>query len=280
MASITRTNDRQHSMLEVTDVLRFAFDWAFEKYHERGFSVIPMQGKRPALRSWKEFQGRRPTLEELKGWFAQRPVKQHNLGVVTGAVSDIVVMDFDSLTLGRDWLEQHPTPLVVQTGNGGMHLYYRHPGYAVTNRVRVGAQAHDVRADGGVCVLPPSIHPITGKAYQWVTPIHEISLDEVPLFDSSWLPRSPKVTPVPWQEINPKKSLRRVRAYIRKIQSIEGHGGSNACYRAAAHLREAGLSPDEVFRELMAWNEEGCAQPPWTEAELRHKVQSVFRDYT
>lgn len=253
-----------------------AYDWAFEKYHERGFSVIPMHGKRPALRSWKEFQLRRPTPEELKTWFPEDSSQQYNLGAVTG-ISGIVVMDFDSLTLGRQWREKHPTPLVVLTGGGGMHLYYKHPGYRVPNRVRVGGHAHDVRGDGGVCVLPPSLHPVTGTTYEWETPIELVSFDDVPIYDSAWLPRPAKVPPMPWQENTDNRRLKRVRAYIRKIQSIQGQGGSNACYRAAAHLREAGLSPEEVLLELKAWNAEGYAEPPWSEAELRHKTLSVFQ---
>ncbi len=52
------------------------------------------------------------------------------------------------------------------TGGGGRHLYFRHPGGIVRNRVGL-APGIDVRGDGGCVVAPPSVHP-SGKRYAWV----------------------------------------------------------------------------------------------------------------
>lgn len=118
------------------------------------FSIIPVAraSKQPAER-WKEFQSRRSTEREWRGWFGSRcPC---NLGIVTGAVSGIVVVDVDS-DAGREYVAAHlpPTPMRVTTGGGGEHHYYRHPGGVVSNKVRLpgdsGARVEvDVRADGG-----------------------------------------------------------------------------------------------------------------------------------
>jgi hypothetical protein len=57
--------------------------------------------------------------------------------------------------------------LAVATGNHGWHLYYRHPGRPVLSRPLPSLAGVDVKADGGYAVLPPSIHPITRRAYRW-----------------------------------------------------------------------------------------------------------------
>ncbi|MDC0935223.1 bifunctional DNA primase/polymerase [Pirellulales bacterium] len=276
-----RTSTEEPSAIRpaLGDELDFSFHWAFEAYRERGFPVIPMRGKQPALRSWKEFQSRRPRITELAAWFGEGAPERFNLAVVTGNISGVVVVDSDCPHLGREWGARHPTPLIATTGRGGFHHYYRHPGFPVRNRVRINGLAQDLRGDGGLCLLPPSVHPETGKCYEWMTPISQVSFDDIPAFDEGWFPRQPPPTPKNWIPFaKDDRNLTRVRAYIRKIRSIQGQGGSNACYRAAAHLREAGLSPEETLCELKAWNQEpGCAEPPWTDAELRHKVASVHR---
>src|ERR1019366_7057017 len=69
-----------------------------------------------------------------------------------------------------------PVTLEAVTGGGGRHLYFRHPGWPVMNRVGLRAGL-DLRGDGGCVVAPPSLHP-SGRPYVWVA---RRSLDEVPL---------------------------------------------------------------------------------------------------
>jgi hypothetical protein len=64
--------------------------------------------------------------------------------------------------------EHSPIPegLVVQTGSGGRHLYFAHPGGIVRNDTgrRLGPGL-DVRADGGYVIAPPSRH-MSGAHYR------------------------------------------------------------------------------------------------------------------
>lgn len=50
-------------------------------------------GKHPALSSWKEFQNRRATEDEVRSWFTGHP--ELNVGIVTGKISGVVVLDVD-----------------------------------------------------------------------------------------------------------------------------------------------------------------------------------------
>jgi hypothetical protein len=141
-------------------------------YAAHGWSVIPMQprAKRPLL-PWRAHQQRRAGREQIEHWYTRWP--DANVGVVTGAVSGIVVVDVDLRHGGPDSVAQleavhGPLPVTVEsiTGGGGRHLYFAHPGGTLPNRVGLYAGV-DVRGDGGCIVVPPSIHP-SGRAYAWV----------------------------------------------------------------------------------------------------------------
>ena len=95
---------------------------------ERGLSIIPVKfrDKRPATRSWKPFQSRRPTKSQLRGWFDNGG--NLNAGIVTGKISDVVVVDLDSPE-AIAWADANlpPTAMATKTPRGE-HRFFRHPG--------------------------------------------------------------------------------------------------------------------------------------------------------
>lgn len=96
----------------------FAFHCAAE-YFDRGWSILPLRGKHPAVPSWRKYQAKRAALDELRNWFHD---SKSNVGIVTGRVSGLVVVDCDTSDDARFWKEQFPqTPLAVWTGGGGSH---------------------------------------------------------------------------------------------------------------------------------------------------------------
>ena len=134
-------------------------------YARAGLSVIPVQpqGKEPLV-PWVKYQAAVPEPEEIASWFAKTPMA--NIGIVTGSVSGLVVVDLD----GAEGLESGQrlnlrSPVTVLTGRG-KQLYYRHPGQRITNSVKKVAPGVDIRGDGGFVVAPPSLHP-NGKRYCW-----------------------------------------------------------------------------------------------------------------
>lgn len=112
----------------------------------------------------------------IRGWWSRWP--DANVGVRTGSVSGIVVVDVDSYHGGDDGLVEleetngHlPPTLTSHTGGGGRHLVFRHPGGERDVRNRAGlATGVDLRADGGYIVAPPSQHA-SGGAYVWNRPL-------------------------------------------------------------------------------------------------------------
>jgi hypothetical protein len=151
----------------------------------RGFSIIPVPrpqrdsasgemvgGKIPDIK-WGAFQERRAAEREIRAWFG----RDQNIGIVTGAISGVVVVDADS-PAALTWIVRNlpRTPWQTRTAKG-FHLYYRHPGTEVRNRARLetrdGRVAVDVRGDGGFVVGPGSLHasaesstslPATGRS--------------------------------------------------------------------------------------------------------------------
>ena len=102
-------------------------------------------------------------------------------GIVTGAVSRIVVLDVDSPD-GMESLKKYnlhlpPTP-TVQTGGGGLHYYFRHPGYHCKNFTKK-YPGIDFRGDGGYVVAPPSLHK-SGNYYTWLIPPWDEELADAP----------------------------------------------------------------------------------------------------
>lgn len=135
------------------------------QYVERGWSVIPLgaNSKRPVV-EWEEYQQRKPTETELETWFSD---DTNNIGIVTGPVSKLFVVDVDDYK-GNDH-KPYPTPLVAKTANGGKHYFYDYS-EEVHNKQGVLPNV-DVRGDGGYVVAYPSklVDDNTGevKEYSW-----------------------------------------------------------------------------------------------------------------
>lgn len=151
-------------------------------YLARGWSVVPAhnliggecscrntkcrsKGKHPRIR-WRAFQDRLPSETEVRKWWTRRGWQDSNIVIVTGAVSNLIVVDIDPRHGGddswADFTKRHPARqwgmgLVALTGGGGSHLYYIRPQSErpIENRANV-LPGMDVRGDGGYVIGPPS----------------------------------------------------------------------------------------------------------------------------
>lgn len=134
-----------------------------KKYLLRGWSVIPLEakGKKPLI-SWKEYQERQATVNEVESWFKW----ENNLGIVTGKISGITVIDCDSpAAIDLASKKGLPTCPTVKTGKG-YHFYYAYEPGVGNFQKRDDLPGIDLRGDGGFVVAPPSIHP-SGAVYYW-----------------------------------------------------------------------------------------------------------------
>jgi Bifunctional DNA primase/polymerase, N-terminal len=246
---------------------------------DRGMSVfrIPLGTKVPDT-SWKAYQERLATDDELVAWFTAPA----NIGIVTGAISDLVVVDVDSADAVNYAIRRLPyTPWQTKTPRG-YHLYFAHPGTPVANRgtdlqTRFGPLPLHVRGDGGYVLAPGSQHP-SGALYYAVGRWH-YARTALPRFWPGWLqpvkPSRPRpTTPAP----TPHGSdflLERARRYLAAIPlPVIGQGSDAATLSAACRLvRGFAISASEAEQLLWEWcgNRDG-----WDRAWVSEKVANAL----
>jgi hypothetical protein len=242
---------------------------AAERFLARGWSVLPLRprDKRPLI-PWAHLQNERPSKDDIAEWFRRWPAA--NIGIVTGEISNLIVLDVDPKHGGDAALERlerkyGPLSATVEaaTGGGGRHLYFAHPGGLIRNRAGL-AQGIDLRGDGGYIVAPPSIHP-SGRLYEWVpgrTP------DEIPLAPlPRWL-----MAPIQGPRIG--RSLSDWRQLVR-AGVTEGRRNSSVA-SLTGHLLWHGVDPDVALELLLAWNRMRC-RPPLEDAEVAQVVASIAK---
>lgn len=152
-------------------------------------------GKHPFLdHGWQD----RASIDQgiVAAWWLKCP--NANIGLATGAGSGVVVLDVDGpegLAALAELEAKHgpigATPR-AQTSRGGLHIYFAHPGYRVSNSAgsRGGiAPGLDVRGDGGYVVAPPSRH-LSGVRYAWLAGMRLGTVELLPM--PSWVSPPPE----------------------------------------------------------------------------------------
>lgn len=239
-------------MIDSWDTLRYAEHYV----NDRGFSVIPIkpEDKRPAIKSWLEYQTRKATNEELIAWFKDTDL---NVGIVTGGISGITVVDVDpdadTDRLGVLLGEEIHTPSVT-TPRSGKHLYFN---YYADLRNKAGAlRAIDIRGDGGYVVAPPSIG-VNGKPYQWDTPLTQFVPKNLP---DSFVEEIRGLHGVSSRELAPVELF----SLGRRDEDM---------FHVANSLVRGGMSPEETTAILLALAKQ--CKPAFPAKEAIEKVRSA-----
>jgi hypothetical protein len=244
---------------------------AIDDYIAHGWSIIPIRSgdKRPLVR-WEEFQYRHPRVEEVQAWFSGWP--EAGIGIVTGALSGLVVLDIDVRHGGEaslERLERHhgrlPATVECRSGGGGRHLYFAHPGALLRNKVGL-APGVDLRGDGGYVVAPPSLHA-SGVRYAWVRDRRPAMADLAPLPD--WVLR---------QAIEQPGRLGHPIAHWRRLvrEGVREGERNNTIASLAGHLLRHRVDAPVVMEVLLCWNRVRC-QPPLVDEEVVSVVESIKR---
>lgn len=157
---------------------------AFTYAEGMGWRVFPVRAgdKRPLASLVRHgFRDATTDVDTIVGWWTNAP--RANVGVATGAVSGLVVVDVDGdegRTTLASWEAEHgrlPDTLTVDTPRG-QHHYFRHPGVEVRSR-QLGPKL-DVKADGGCVTAPPSTRPEGGYTWRRDPWVHRDELAELP----------------------------------------------------------------------------------------------------
>jgi hypothetical protein len=210
------------------------------------------------------------------------------IGAPTGAASGIVVIDADAKHDGEALLAELeaalgplPRERVARTQSGGLHIYLSHPGEGIRvksgqgadsalGRLLCGRPGIDVRADGGMVVLPPS------PGYRWIADDD----GPLPVIPPMWLAAiqgvgEPPPPPPPPLPRNWAASDRRWSDPERGDSIAEG-GRSGALYRRGVALHMAGATDSELHDDLLRANASRC-RPPLPEHEVARIAASAAR---
>jgi len=223
-------------------------------YARKGFSVIPIgKDKKPTI-EWKKYQSERADEKQIEKWFSGSST--HNIGIVTGKISGIVVVDVED---GGDIKDLPPT-IISRTGGGGWHFYYKHPGRDIKNAVRIRDRM-DIRGDGGYVVAPPSLHN-SGKRYEWSVSPFGADFTELPLWIIEKLGDSSK-NKTDWQGLLNKEVL-------------EGSRNFTAAQIAGKLLHHLPVEFWDIsgWATMKEWNDKKN-KPPLSEKELHSTWESI-----
>lgn len=258
-------------------------------YCEAGLSVLPWAynaaGEKLPTRLSKDVANM--TVSEVIQHYKSNP--EDNVGIRTGAISGVIVVDLDNPDALR-WATSFlpDTAWKSQTGRG-QQWGYRAPDFSVKNirdafgvkppgkPVLPGPQV-DVRGDGGYVAMPPSMHA-SGRRYQWLTPDGKMPrVADLPTYNPAWLPS-------------------RNTAFICEIDlddglvgdfggaqmwlgdqppCISGQGGQSQIFTVCcALLRDFALSWEQTWQLLCEYNKR-CL-PPWSSSELAHHMEGAVK---
>ncbi len=255
-------------------------------YGQKGYLVFPLHsiergvcscgrarceapGKHPRIVQWPESASNSPRM--IRSWWRRWP--NANIGLVTGEVSGVVVLDVDPRHGGEVSLEElekehGPLPETVtsQTGSGGLHLLFSHPGLRVPNSAGALGPGLDVRGDGGYIVAPPSLHAC-GRRYTWDGALHPLTMKPAPM--PVWLKD---------KMLRPERGI--LAAFPKSPLSTlvmtgvrEGQRNSSLA-RLVGHLLRHRIDPYVTLGLLKSWNQVNCV-PPLSEAEMIKTIESI-----
>lgn len=203
----------------------------------------------------------------IREWWAVYP--DANVGIATGDVSQLVVIDVDSGHGGEQTvanLEQRhgrlPDTWAVETGGGGFHLYFRMPLVQVRNSAGAIGPGVDVRGSGGYVVAPPSRHA-SGASYRWSASLHpqKVALADLP----EWL----------LNRLAPGGHAASAGSGPIPRTIVEGQRNSLLA-SAAGTMRRRGFCEEAILAALVIENKRRC-QPPLDRQEIERIAKSIER---
>lgn len=101
------------------------YDYRFEY----GFNVIPIkeQQKKPPLIRTKKYQSQQVSCSEISTWFKRKGYGDFNLGIMTGQISRLAVLDVDDISLLPALLDKMPEigrTTAIKTPSNRAHFYF------------------------------------------------------------------------------------------------------------------------------------------------------------
>jgi len=197
-----------------------------------------------------------------------------NIGIRTGSVSGIFVLDVDgpegeqSLRELEEKYGKLPDTPTVKTGRG-QHRYFRIPaGKTIPNSASKIGHHLDIRGDGGYVVAPPSIH-YTGNQYMWEICAHPDDFDEHFTEAAEWLV---KLTLEEKTKTTNGKVVKKGKFNLKKLvlHSVSEGVRDQRLFEYACSCRARNMDRGEA--EAVVEKAAALCDPPFPEEEWRQKL--------
>ena len=252
---------------------------AIKKLRTCGYTLIPLNGKIPAVRNWTNATAADfPEIEKRDG----------NYGVALGATDLVIDVDPRHFAPGDKPVSRLVAAVgaldsfTVKTGGGGLHIYFKKPADVLVSHTLKEYPGLEFKSAGRQVVGPGSVHPETGLSY---TILRDGEVEKAP----EKLLELVKTTGIPFAEIE-KGEMRDAKfiddaqaqgRFVEYLQqtaplSIEGAQGDATAFKVACTGRDNGLSP-AITLELLAEHWNPRCKPPWEEEELKAKVVNAYK---
>ncbi|MFW6028729.1 MAG: phage/plasmid primase, P4 family [Halanaerobiales bacterium] len=265
----------QNNCVAIVDNINENYEYA-KYFLDQGLSVIPVNSVEKGgslIKSWKKYQDEKPTIFELKKWWTEWP--DAGLAIVTGKISNIIVLDIDPRHGGDETImgKELPSTVTVNTGGGGRHYYYKYPNKLerVNNFIggNVGLPGVDLRGDGGFIYAPPSLHH-SGQVYSFEKNLafDQQELAEVP----QWLMEVIEIENQ--NKKNSKIGLTAVNDLSQLWSGVTEGQRNDSCARLAGKLAHLEMPIEEAKETLISWNNNN--KPPLEEHEVIQTVNSIY----
>jgi hypothetical protein len=130
----------------------------------QGLAVFPCccRGKTPAVAGG--LKAATTDRGQITTWWTAN--SDYNVAIATGEISNLLIVDVDGPAAELELLRLGlPATVEVITARG-RHFYFKYPKASVRNSASKIARGIDIRATGGYCIAPPSVHE-SGHVYHW-----------------------------------------------------------------------------------------------------------------
>lgn len=264
-------------------------------------SVIPIYGDsqsnraKVAATNWKVFQMRLAPAKLIDHWFLKE--QYGGLAIVTGQISNLIVLDFDTKECEEDFKTRFPhllnTRIIRSGGRGLSHYYYATPDHI--NLPTLHINGADLLSNGAYAIAPPTI--INSKAYEIVNGgrEHLLTSHDAQLLRKFFKQRNDRYTkPVPNNEnktaqVNPVTSINSIKNKTEhcsvstspeNLLHLYQHyapqiGRNNALFKVACYGRDRKLSQLDVNHILKVAHAEQPSTPKNTSESYQARLHEA-----
>lgn len=143
-----------------------------EQYIQYGYSLIPIDEEKKPHIYWKKYQYRKAPRSDILNWLNE--FRPYNIGIVTGNISRLAVVDVDDISL-LPGLEKRMPELTQTTRvrtNRGYHYYFSLKNTTVKSTSALFGERLELKGNGNYIVAPPSV--INNHRYTYEVPLDNI----------------------------------------------------------------------------------------------------------